>query len=311
MLMFIMKNIQNTISSKRIIIYYQTLISLQPLIQLLDTYQMTNTDQMTDQMPDTFYDYIKYLLNIEPQNTPLVTHITLASIHFGKNPDNSLYIHLNDNDPKNDKFTNVYKELEEIKQIKNTNININLLIGGAGSAFETLFSDYESYYSILKTTIENTLTFIDGFNLDIEEQVTLENVIKLVNDLKRDFPQKDIIFAPLSSSIATDEPGMGGFSYKDLDKAIGDQIAYYNVQCYGEYTADLFNQMVANGYKADKLVMGMLTGQDFASIETELNKLSNRSDFGGVAVWEYFNAPPDSPSEPYKWLEIMNKIMYQ
>lgn len=298
-----MKNIQNTITSKRIIIYYQTLISLQPLIQLLDTYQMT----------DTFYNYIKYLLNIETQKTPLVTHITLASIHFGKNHDNSLYIHLNDTDPTNNKFTNVYKELEEIKQIKNTNININinLLIGGAGSAFETLFSDYESYYSILKTTIENTLTFIDGFNLDIEEQVTLENIIKLVNDLKRDFPQKDIIFAPLSSSIATDEPGMGGFSYKDLDNAIGDQIAYYNVQCYSEYTTDLFNQMVANGYKANKLVMGMLTGQDFASIETELNKLSNISDFGGVAVWEYFNAPPDSPSEPYKWLEIMNKIMYQ
>ena len=154
--------------------------------------------------------------------------------------------------------------------------------------------------------------FIDGFNLDIEEEVTIENVIKLVNNLKCDFPSKEIIFAPLAYSLITDEPGMGGFSYKDLQNKIGYKIAYYNVQCYGDYSNDMFLQMVNNGYSADKIVMGMLSGQNFNEIINEVEKIISNKDIklGGVAVWEYFNAPPSAPKYPYVWCEVMSNILY-
>jgi hypothetical protein len=266
--------------SKRIILYYQTLIDLDPLISLIDNHNKNN----------------------------IVTDITLASIHFGKNNDNSPYIHLNDHSPKDDKFKKIFLQL---LKLKNKNVDINLLIGGAGTAFSQLFSNYDIYYNLLKQSILNELCFIDGFNLDIEEPVNISDIIKLVKNLKKDFPNKKIIFAPLAESIATDEPGMGGFSYKELYKEIGSNIDYFNVQCYGEYSLNLYNEMLTNGYPSEKIVMGMLTGQDFNSIINEIEKIShNDSKFGGVAVWEYFNAPPSSPEHPYVWCEIMMNILY-
>lgn len=272
--------------NKRIIIYYQTLISLQPIINILNT-------------KTTWFSLFS--------NQNLLSDITLASIHFGFNDDNTPYIHLNNDVPTSDKFISVYNEL---KTIKKYDVQINLLIGGAGSAFTDLFNNYNIFYPLLKSTITNTLEFIDGFNLDVEEEVTFDNIVKLVNNLKSDFPNKQIIFAPLSNSLATDEPGMGGFSYKELDNKIGHLISYYNVQCYGDYSLDLFNKMVNNGYLPEKIVMGMLTGQNFDLITSELEKISKINNFGGVAIWEYFNAPPGGTSKPFEWLEEMEKILY-
>ena len=50
---------------------------------------------------------------------------------------------------------------------------------GSGLAFPPLF---------LGQVI--TMGFIDGFNLDIEEEVNIEDVIKLVNDLKSDLKKQ-------------------------------------------------------------------------------------------------------------------------
>lgn len=268
-------------NTKRIILYYQTLIDLKPLINI-----------------------------IKEKSQQILTHITLASIHFGVNEDNSPYIHLNNDPPSSNKFDPIFSQLNEIKKIENKPIQINLLIGGAGTAFNRLFSNFDCYYKLLKESVETTLDFVDGFNLDIEENVDINDIIKLVDNLKSDFPGKEIIFAPLSSSIETDEPGMGGFSYKTLNDKIGDKIDFYNVQCYGEYSEDLFNRMVANGYQSEKIVMGMLSGQDFNDIIQQLEKIVEKSNkFGGVAVWEYYNAPPSSPQHPYVWCEIVSHIL--
>ena len=90
----------------RIIYYYQTLTSLIPILQ-------------------------------EPIN---VTHIHLSSIHFGKNPDNSPYIHLNDYNPNDSRFNQVWDQLQLADE---KGIRIVLMIGGAGGAFQDLFSDFE------------------------------------------------------------------------------------------------------------------------------------------------------------------------
>ena len=268
-------------SKSRIILYYQTLIDLSSLIE-----QVKN-------------------------NPKLVTHITLASIHFGYNNVNGNqqpYIHLNDNDPSNSKFNKVY---DQLKQLKQYGIKVNLLIGGAGTAFNQLFSNYSVFYKLLKDTI-NKLNFIDGFNLDIEEEVTIDQMVMLIKDLKTDFPNKSIIFAPLGSSLASDEPGMGGFVYKNLVTSLPNtiKIDYFNTQCYGEYSLELYEQMLANGYKQDEIVMGMLTGQDLDSILAEIKKIKQKyPEFGGVAIWEYFNAPPEAPDKPYEWcFKIYNSL---
>ena len=272
-------------NSKRIILYYQTLIDLQPLIADIKVHRQLD-------------------------NTPLITHITLASIHFGyeSEPDKIPYIHLNNDSAFSDKFKTVYENLLTLNKM---DVKINLLIGGAGSAFNMLFSNYPVFYKLLKEFV-GSVDFIDGFNLDVEEGVTLDDMVMLVNDLKKDFPKNSIIFAPLGDSIETNDPGMGGFSYKDLKDKVGGSIEYYNTQCYGEYNLDMYDKMVNNNYKSNQLVMGMLTGQDFNSIINEIHKIVTKygDKFGGVAIWEYYNAPPSSPKTPYVWCEVMNKLLY-
>lgn len=268
--------------NKKIIIYYQTLIDLTPLIELIEEHNKKNA-------------------------SPLLTDITLASIHFGVNATNTPYIHLNNNNPDDPVFISVFSNL---KKLKTLDIRVTLLIGGAGGAFYNLFSRFDIYYKLLKEFVDNT-GFIDGFNIDIEERVDIDNICMFITRIKRDYPSKEIVFAPLSYSLQTDEPGMGGFSYKVLDKRLGDKISYYNSQCYDTYSVDVLDSIVKNGYNANKIVMGMLSGQDFNSIINQLGIIMKRypNKFGGVAIWEYVNAPP-SPNSPFVWCEVMNKLLY-
>ena len=59
------------------------------------------------------------------------------------------------------------------------------MVGGAGGAFQTLFSNFETYYNLLKQTLIKYN--LDGIDLDIEEEVSLENVKLLINKLSIDF----------------------------------------------------------------------------------------------------------------------------
>jgi len=239
---------------------------------------------------------------------PKCTHIHLSSIHFGTNPDGTPYIHLNDNDPDDVVFTQVW---DQIEQISKKGVKIILMIGGAGGAFQTLFSDFEKYYSLLKSTLDRH-SVISGIDLDIEEYVDIKNVKMLINRINSDYPNFTIAMAPIQSSLETDSPGMGGFVYKDLyNSPEGSKIDYFNVQCYGSYSASSYDAMVANGYPASKLVMGMMSGQYNSQTRSDILKMISQLvkkyySFGGVFDWEYFDAYP-SPGE---WSIDMYKAIY-
>ena len=95
----------------KVIIYYQTLTDLSPL------------------------------LNIKPLP---ITHIHLSSIHFGKNNDNTPYIHLNDYPPTDERFSKVWNQLSLASSL---GVKIILMVGGAGGAFSLLFSEFETISS--------------------------------------------------------------------------------------------------------------------------------------------------------------------
>ena len=90
------------------------------------------------------------------------------------------------------------------------------MIGGAGGAYTALFSDFETYYSLLYILL-NERRYIVGVDLDIEESVKLDDVKKLITRLNKDFGSTFIItMAPVASSMMYDMPGMCDFIYKDL-----------------------------------------------------------------------------------------------
>ena len=115
--------------------------------------------------------------------------------------------------------------------------------------------------------------------------------------------------APISNSLISDEPGMGGFSYKELYKNCGNQIDYFNVQCYDEYTLEILEQMINNGYPIEKLVMCHIFGQNINDIIYENIRINKKyNDFLGVSIWEYYGAPPGAPDNPEVWCIIMDNL---
>ena len=252
----------------RVIVYYQTFTSLKPI-----------------------------LLTQSP-----VTHIHLSSIHFGLDKNNQPYIHLNDDSPYNYTFNNVWNELEQATQ---NGIKVKVMVGGAGGGYASLFSNFDTYYAMLADLLRNK-PFISGVDLDIEEPVSLENVKLLIRRLKEDFGNLiTLSMAPIQSSLEADEPGMGGFVYKDLIQSPeGKLIDYFNVQFYSDYSCDAFDRIVANGYLPEMIVMGAMAGTP-TSAEVTKTVQKYKKNFGGVFVWEYCFAKPS----PLEWAKNMNTII--
>lgn len=240
------------------------------------------------------------------KNCKTITHINLSSIHFGKNEDKSNYIHLNDKNPNNKYYDKMWNEIEQASKY----CEIYLMIGGAGTAYNTLFSDFDSYYNLLKDLLNNK-KFITGIDLDIEENVNVDNIKMLMNKLKNDFPYMKFSMAPLASSLINNVPGMGGFVYKELfNSKEGEMIEHFNVQSYDDYSLEIFDNIVKNGYSPNKIVLGMISSQDINSIITEVEKIFNKYKFkfGGIYNWEYFDSPPGAPKNPEVWSQIMSHL---
>ena len=186
----------------------------------------------------------------------------------------------------------------EIEQANNLGITIHLMVGGAGGAFTDLFNNFDIYYNLLKELIQSK-NFIKGINLDVEEEVSLENIKMLINKLNEDFGTDFIItMAPVSFALIDDNPGMGGFKYKDLlNSEEGKRLNWLNGQFYGNFNLESYNHVIENGYNEEKIVLGML-GNEFNKIDfkvcKEITKIFNYyPNFAGVYIWEYFNSPPD------------------
>ena len=240
-------------------------------------------------------------------NCKTISHLNISSIHFGKNDENKNYIHLNDNNP----FDKCFDKLWNQCLVASKNTKIYLMIGGAGGAYQTLFSDFETYYSLLYNLLKSK-SFICGVDLDIEEEVSLENIKMLMNRLKSDFNYLEFSMAPLAYSLMNDEPGMGGFIYKDLyNSNEGKFINHFNVQSYDDYNVQIFDAIVKNGYPSEKIVYGMISSQDINDTTNVIDLLYKKygNKFGGVFNWEYYDSPPGAPKSPYVWSEIMKNIL--
>lgn len=254
-----------------------------------------------------YYQTFTGLSSILYSDSP-VTHIHLSAVHFGNNPDGTPYIHLNNYPPENSKFDTVWDELAQAKRL---GIKIVLMLGGAGSAYTKLFQKFDIYYPLLVKTIKK-YSVIDGIDLDIEEYVSLDNIKMLITKIDKDFGKDFIIsMAPVQGALQRDISGLGGFVYKDLYKSpLGKRINYFNGQFYNDYSVEAYRQIVQNGYPEEKVVMGMISSQNFQNNLKVVRHLSEEfSKFGGVYNWEYFNSPPKGKTNPGKWAYMMKEAI--
>lgn len=239
-----------------------------------------------------YYQTFDNGFSIDPST---ITDIHLSSIHFGIETDGQPYIHLNNMYPDNSQFNQVWADMENISK---QGINISLMIGGAGGGFATLFQYYTECYSMLKLLL-NKHSFINGIDLDIEEQVALNDIVQLMSDLKHDFPDLIVSMSPLQSSLQYDNPGMGGFVYKDILKT--GLVDYFCGQFYSDFSLAAFDQCIQNEYSSNQIVMGSINGSGSATVLAQVKQ--KYPDFGGVDSWEY-----GTMTNPQQWANQMYAI---
>ena len=255
-----------------------------------------------------YYQTFCGLQNLLELNRCPVTHIHVASIHFGLDQYKP-YIHLNDNPPDSPIFDDVWSETQLLAQ---RGVSIRLMVGGAGGAFIELFSNFDEYYPLLHNTIESR-PWISGIDLDVEEGVDIYDIVMLVNRIRADFGEDfGISFAPIGFALEVDISGLGGFCYKELDRLIGDKIDYYAGQFYSNFTEGSYSKAIENGYNPNKVVLGMLSGQFDSNnfvrcLDTIIEICEKYKNFGGVFVWEYYNAPPSKNQAD--WAILINAVM--
>lgn len=241
--------------------------------------------------------------------------IIVSAIHFGKNEDGSAYIHLNDHDPNDSLFDQVWLETKELNSV---GVKIMIMLGGAGGAYDWLFQNgdnFSIYYQMLKDMIMK-YPQISGIDLDIEEEVNIDDVKNLIRQLRIDFGNTfTITMAPVIDSLIFNEVGLGGFVYKDLYQSEeGKEIGWFNVQAYsqGDFSLDIFEEMIENGFPANQLVMGMISSEyptinDMKRFVKDLMIIEEKYPMiMGVFNWEYFDAPPNS-KDPIKWAQMIKK----
>jgi len=251
---------------------------------------------------------------VEDQQHIAATHVLISAVHI---VDEDGGIKLNDNVPGDKIFDHVWSDAAHLQA---NGVTVMAMVGGAavGSWDRLDGSDaqFEHYYSPLHEFIGNYN--IQGLDLDVEQAMSLSGIIRLIDRLKKDFGDEFVIsLAPVGSALKKGGGNLSGFDYFELEAKRGDKISFYNAQFYFGWgdpssTAD-YEDIIDDGFPAEKVVMGLLTSPDNGNGYVGLDKqapvleslVAENPSFGGVAGWEYFNSLPGGKSAPYKWASWM------
>ncbi len=216
-----------------------------------------------------------------------------TNIHFGTFNFNNNQIYLNNINPSDNKYDDLWFDLG-ISTEKNKICIMVLNI-------DNLFENYTYYYKLLCDFINNN-KIIQGIDIDIENKATLLDTIKFITDFKRDNPKLLLIMSVIGYSMCvrdtnTKYKNEKSWSYSLFNKLKAENyIDYYNCSFdEDDFTMDSFKDMINNGFNESKLVMGCKSSNfDGYDNYFELNKIKKKYNIGGTFIKYFHNAP-------YKW----------
>jgi len=251
---------------------------------------------------------------------PFTTDVMIAAFHLGYNSDNTPYIHLNDNPPGDPMFTQMWQEAATLQSY---GVTVRMMLGGAAQgSYADLFSNWNTFYPILKQTLQQYN--LNGIDMDIEENVSLSNAQMLIDQLNTDFGSQFVMTMSPVASAFWGGANLSGFSYQQLYQTPeGQRINWFNGQFYSGFASLIspsdYEHAVQGGFPAQVVVAGMIgnpvDGGGFVPmplVAQTVTKLTRQySTFGGVACWEYFNALPGGLADPIEWSALMAEAMYQ
>ncbi|KAJ5442068.1 Glycoside hydrolase superfamily [Penicillium cf. griseofulvum] len=212
----------------------------------------------------------------------------------------------------------------EVPLVQRQGVKVMGMLGGAAPGSFTRLdgsrAEFEQFYYPLLTMIRRH--GLDGLDLDVEETMSLQGIIRLIDRLKADLGDAFIItLAPVAAALL----GIGnlsGFDYRELEQARASKISWYNAQFYNGWgpaeDPRMYSTMVAQGWSPRRVVYGLLTNpgngsQGYVSQEKigpVLAMLVEQfPNFGGVMGWEYYNALPGGTANSWQWAAQMTLSM--
>lgn len=181
----------------------------------------------------------------DPQGNPIpllpllqpgirLTHLNVAAFHINQKPDPRQIITLNDHHPTNPRFNLLWAQAKELQR---AGVKVLGMLGGAAKGAycrETLDSEdeavFERYYAAVRDDVVRA-NALDGLDLDVEEEMSLGGVIRLIDRLRADFgPDFIITLAPVAPALLDVRRNLSGFDYEALEVMRGRDIAFYNCQ---------------------------------------------------------------------------------
>ncbi len=244
-----------------------------------------------------------------------ITHVNVAAIHVNEDPAN---ITLNDHHPDHERFDSLWAEMR-ILQASGVKV-LGMLGGAAKGTFSRLDTSFERYYPPVAALVRSRS--LDGLDLDVEEKMSLEGVIRLIDALRRDFgPAFLITLAPVAAALLDARRNLSGFDYKELEKRRGADITWYHAQFYcgwGDCANPLMYELIlAHGWPSEKVVAGLVTSPEnghgwvpWESLGLVIPVLQAKNPrFGGVFGWEYFNSMPGGRERPWEWARWMTALL--
>ena len=212
----------------------------------------------------------------------------------------------------------------ELRILQASGVKVLGMLGGAArGSFTRLDGDetqFERYYLPLREMVS---TYgLDGLDLDVEEEMSLGGVIRLIDRLRVDFgPGFLITLAPVAAALLNPRNNLSGFDYEALEVMRGKEISWYNAQFYcgwGDCSNTLMYEMILmKGWPAEKVVIGLLTNPENGPGWVPWNILATvlptivgqHPRFGGVMGWEYFNSLPGGRERPWEWARVMTALL--
>jgi hypothetical protein len=262
------------------------------------------------------------ILPLVTKNTG-VTHVILAAIHLN---DPAGHITLNEDPYAAPRNSIIW---DEVRTLQKHGIKVLGMLGGAAQgsfrALDGTEASFVAYYEPLRQMVAQT--GLDGLDLDVEEEMSLPGIIRLIDRLKGDFGSNFLItLAPVATAMQNRQH-LSGFSYVDLERAMGRHIAWYNTQFYcgwGDmHSTEGFDGIVACGWDPNKIVVGLVSNPENGRgwvqeefLEATLGAIrEDYPTFGGVMGWEYFNCTistletSGSKVAPWRWVKMISDIL--
>ena len=158
-----------------------------------------------------------------------ITHIIIAALHLNDDPSD---ITLNDNHPDHEKFETLWAEAAWLRGI---GVKVMAMLGGAAKGtfarLDGTDDEFERFYTPLCAVLHDH--DFDGIDLDVEEEMSLSGIIRLIDRLRLDFGREFLItLAPVATALLLGQPHLSGFNYFELERQRGGEIAWYNTQFY-------------------------------------------------------------------------------